>query len=109
VEKMKETKKYINKSSLEDRIQGEWLAILAHLAPELEEAINSMPRHVPCCLHDGVNGDGFRFFSDANETGFSICNTCGAFSPYSLLIAINGWTFYQTLKKIDKYLTSKGR
>lgn len=48
-------------------------------------------------------GDGFRFFKDAETSGGGVCNTCGKFADgFRLLMAIEGWTFPQTLEEVAK-------
>jgi hypothetical protein len=95
-------KMYIDKEKLKEQAKGHWLDILEALAPDFQEAIDECPKHVPCPFHGGK--DGFRFFNDADETGMAICNTCGAFSPYKLLMEANDWDFHKTLREINNYL-----
>ncbi len=56
--------------------RGNWDWILGTLAPELQHALEAAPHHVPCPVHGGENGDGFRFFRDFNQNGGCICNSC---------------------------------
>jgi len=74
---------------------GRWGSLIASLAPQLGRAIKSRPHHVPCPVHDGV--DGFRLFKDFNDTGGGVCNTCGIkHDGYTLLMWVNGWDFKTT-------------
>lgn len=97
----------IDVGSLKESIGDDWLSVLRDLAPELEEACNEFPEHVPCPIHGGK--DGFRLFNDAEETGGGICNTCGAFPDgIALLRAVKGWTFIQACKNIESWLDALG-
>ncbi|KXS30453.1 MAG: P4 alpha zinc-binding domain protein, partial [Candidatus Gallionella acididurans] len=60
---------------LKQLASGRWESIVASLAPQLAQAIERLPHHVPCPVHGGV--DGFRLFRDFDETGGGVCNTCG--------------------------------
>jgi hypothetical protein len=54
-------------------------------------------KHIACPVHGGK--DGFRFFSDADEKGGAVCNTCGFFSDgYNVVRWRNGWD-YGTIRK----------
>ena len=84
---------------------GRWHEIFACFNPhELGQALEvaGTTRHVPCPFHGGK--DGFRFFDDYQETGMSICNTCGVFTPYRLLQELNGWEFKETLQAVAEFL-----
>jgi len=61
---------------------GRWPEIIGRLAPECRDAIAGIgsTRHFECPSHGGENGDAFRFFEDAADTGGGVCNTCGRFS-----------------------------
>ena len=81
------------------RALGQWGSILAALAPELRPALDRVGRHVPCPVHGGK--DGYRVFKDVEETGGSVCNTCGRFPDgFATLMWINGWDFPTTLKEV---------
>ena len=69
--------------------KGQWLFILAHLAPELEPALKKTGRsHVTCPFHGGKKD--FRMFKDVLETGGAICS-CGAWHDgFSLLMKARG-------------------
>ena len=94
----------INLAQLKALMMGLWLYLLLDLAPQLEDAIHNLGRHVPCPFHGGK--DGFRLFSDAAETGGGVCNTCGSFADgIALLRKANGWTMGQTLEAISAWHT----
>ena len=83
--------------------------LLGDLNNELRPAIRHKGSHVPCLMHNGTHGDGFRLFPDADVTGGGYCNTCGAFGDgIKLLRKINGWGFHQTLDVIEKWLVENG-
>ena len=63
----------------------QWENIIRYLSPELANAINNRPNHVPCPMHGGQ--DGLRCFDDFDETGGMICNTCGPFPNGYLVLA----------------------
>ncbi len=93
----------INKTDLMQAARGRWEEILAVLAPQLQAAMDRKGRHVPCPIHGGK--DGFRVFRDVDETGGSICNTCGIHADgLSTLIWANGWSFSLALKAVADYL-----
>lgn len=95
--------KSVDIAALKARIGDQWLDLLRNLAPELDEACDEFPEHVPCPMHGGR--DGFRLFDDAEETGGGVCNTCGAFSDgIELLKAVKGWGFLETVRRIQDYL-----
>jgi putative DNA primase/helicase len=83
--------------------RGQWLSILSHVSPVLAEAIEKIPKHIPCPIHGGK--DGFRLYRDANQTGAGICNTCGQLSDgFALIVWANGWTLPTTLQAVGDYL-----
>lgn len=85
--------------------RGRWLGILQHLAPALDPALARIGRHVACPVHRGNNGDGFRLFRDAADSGGGICNTCGAKpNGLDLLQWVNGWTFRETVEAVATFL-----
>ena len=80
--------------------EGRWGYILSNLAPSLSHALSRAGKHVDC-PHPGHGGkNDFRMFKDYELTGGGIC-TCGKWSDgFSLLMWINGWGFYETLKAV---------
>lgn len=88
--------------------RGRWGEILMALAPQLQPALERVGRHVPCPVHGGK--DGFRVFKDVEETGGSVCNTCGKFADgFATLMWANGWDFRTTLQAVSDHLGSNGR
>jgi len=82
---------------------GHWGAILGALAPHLQAALDRVGRHVPCPVHGGK--DGFRVFKDVDDTGGSVCNTCGINADgISTLMWANGWRYSGTLRSVADYL-----
>lgn len=82
---------------------GRWESIMARLAPQLDQAVDRAPNHVPCPVHGGT--DGFRLFKDFNETGGGVCNTCGIkHDGYATLMWVNGWDFKTTHKALQDVL-----
>jgi len=85
----------------------QWGSIVMSLAPQLGQAIERLPHHVPCPVHGGV--DGFRLFKNFDETGGGVCNTCGIHHDgYSLLMWANGWDFITTHRAIHDLLLGEG-
>lgn len=83
--------------------RGRWGEILVAIAPQLRPALERVGRHVPCPVHGGK--DGFRVFPDVEDTGGSICNTCGTFTDgFATLMWANGWDFVTTLRAVSDYL-----
>ena len=82
---------------------GRWGGIVSLLSPQLAEAIERLPHHVPCPVHGGV--DGFRLFKDFDETGGGVCNTCGIkHDGYTLIMWANGWDFKTTHSAVHDML-----
>jgi len=89
--------------SLKSEVGDRWPDLLEDLSPELSEALQNDGEHGPCPIHGGV--DGFRFFDDYETTGGGVCNTCGPFADgIALLQEVNGWSFWETVKAIQKWL-----
>ncbi|ECS4958781.1 zinc-binding protein, partial [Salmonella enterica subsp. enterica serovar Typhimurium] len=51
---------YYKADTVREAANGNWLFILAALAPHLEPALRKPGRHVSCPIHGGK--DGFRLF-----------------------------------------------
>lgn len=93
----------LESDELKARSHGRWVEIFSILAPELDEAVQRMGRHVACPMH-GSN-DGFRLFRDAADTGGGVCSSCGAFHDgFALLRALRGWSFPEVLEQVDDAL-----
>lgn len=83
--------------------RGRWGSILAVLAPQLQAALDRTGRHVPCPVHGGK--DGLRVFKDVDDTGGSVCNTCGINADgIATLMWANGWRYSTTLRSVADYL-----
>lgn len=83
--------------------QGRWLEIFGALAPDLRDAIESRPHHVPCPKNGGT--DGFRLFKDAGKTGGGISNQDGAMPDgFSLLMWLFEENFATILNDVAEYL-----
>jgi phage/plasmid primase-like uncharacterized protein len=98
---------YYKADTVREAARGDWLFILAALAPQLEPALNRLGRHVLCPVHGGRDKNGFRLFKDAHETGGGVCNSCDPFyypDGFSLLMWLNGWNFNECLKAVGDYL-----
>ncbi|ELF8911416.1 DNA primase, partial [Salmonella enterica] len=94
---------YYKADTVREAANGNWLFILAALAPHLEPALRKPGRHVSCPIHGGK--DGFRLFKDAHLTGGGVCNTCGAnHDGFELLMWLNNWDFKQCLSEVGDYL-----
>ncbi len=80
--------------------RGQWLEVLKALAPNLSDAIDQIPTHVPCPIGSGTE-DGFRLFKDANETGGGISNIHGALPDgFALLMWACDWSFSEALNEV---------
>lgn len=96
---------YPDARELKQQASYRWLDLINHLAPQANEAIGKLGRHVACPVHGG--SDGFRLFKDADQTGGGICNTCGSFSDgFALLQWLNDWSFSEALQAVSNYLTN---
>lgn len=94
----------INKEAVLQQAQGRWGDILGALCPPLQPALDRNGRHVPCPVHGGK--DGFRVFRDVDETGGSVCNTCGIHANgLSTLMWANDWGFLDALEAVSAWLS----
>lgn len=83
--------------------RGSWVGILLSLAPAIATAIERIGHHVACPVHGGK--DGFRAYGDVNQSGGTVCNSCGSFPDgFSTLMWINGWDFRTALQAVNSYL-----
>lgn len=92
----------IDVKAVERAAFGRWAEIYSALAPQLRDKLEQPLKHGACPIHGGT--DGFRFFKDFRDRGGCICNTCGSFDGLHLLMKINGWSFYQCLKRVSEFL-----
>jgi len=90
---------------LKQRCTGRWVDILGSLSGvDLSEAIATR-KHVRCHQDHGRTKSQFRLFSDFDETGGGVCNTCGPFSDgFAMLRYLNGWTYKEAVKNVAEYL-----
>ncbi|MEQ9418266.1 MAG: toprim domain-containing protein [Salinisphaeraceae bacterium] len=95
-------------STIRHAANGHWAGILRALAPSLDEALDAAsragrPRHVGCPVHGG--NDGFRFFTDYEQTGGGICNSCGAYkNGFDVLEWVNQWSIKQAFEAVADHL-----
>lgn len=97
----------LDKKQVKAAAAGRWEAIFNQLAPQLIPAMKCSPRHAPECPMPGHqvrgkdHGKGkFRLPADYREEGKAIC-TCGHWSDgFALLMALNGWSFAETVQKV---------
>tara|TARA_Y100001933_G_scaffold122451_1_gene122212 strand:+ start:1319 stop:2728 length:1410 start_codon:yes stop_codon:yes gene_type:complete len=86
--------------------QGNWIAILATMIPEIEPALKKLGRgHVPCPMPGhGSKKKNFRVFKDVNETGGAICS-CGSWKEgFNVLMDYHGWDFEETKEHVARFL-----
>jgi putative DNA primase/helicase len=96
---------YIDVKEVKAQAAGKWSSVLGAIAPALADAIDKSGRHVPCPVHIGKNGDGFRLFKNFNDTGGGCCNTCGKFPDgFKLLQWVTGDSFHEVLTAVAKEL-----
>lgn len=89
--------------SVKNAARDNWDMVLAHLAPEIQPALDKPGRHIPCPVHGGK--DGFRVFKDVRESGGGICNTCGGHSDgFALIMWLRNWDFVTTLKAVAELM-----
>jgi len=90
---------YFDATKVRQAAQGNWLAILATLAPHLDKALQRPGRHAGCPVHGGR--DGFRLFKDVDLTGGGICATCGPKGDgISMLMWLCNWEYQEALSHI---------
>lgn len=96
-------KYFLNIEEIRPLAKGHWDYIFSALAPQLSAAMEQPGKHVPCPVHGGK--DGFRLFSNYQENGACVCNTCGEFRDgFKTLEWINGWSFFEALKHVAALL-----
>lgn len=93
-----------NKSdAVRSAAKGRWLEIFCALCPDLKDAVKNVGNHVPCPVKGG--SDGFRLFSDANQTGGGISNLAGAFpNGFDLLMWVQDRSFTEVMNDVADYL-----
>ncbi len=87
--------------------QRGWIDIFQALAPSLHHASEHIGKHVTCPRHGTKNangqGNGFRIYD--NDSGNSICNTCGPNNDGIATIAFaNNSTYEQAAQAVAEYL-----
>lgn len=93
-------------SKLKQKAKGNWDYIVSSIEPSTHDAINSNCSHVPCPVHGGK--DGYRVYRDFNETGGSVCNTCGNFSDgFATLEFATGLSISEVIKQVRDLLEDK--
>lgn len=101
----------LDKKTVIAAARGRWESIFRCLAPALVPAIECSPRHAPECPMPNHQARGkdhgkkkFRLPENFRERGMAIC-TCGQWKDgFSLLMALNGWSFADTVEKVGIYL-----
>jgi len=84
---------------------GRWNELLITLAPAIKPAMERIGCHVSCPVHGGK--DGFRTFPKVNQSGGTVCNTCGNFPDgFATLMWINDWNFKTALQAVADYLVA---
>lgn len=98
-------KKLLDAKALASQAANNWSSIFARLSPAVYEASQRGHRvHVDCPIPGHGSPNDFRVFKDFEETGGCIC-TCGSYTTgFSVLMAVNGWTFRETLEEVDAVL-----
>lgn len=92
-------KVFFDANKVREAAAGNWLAILATLAPHIEGALKRPGRHVGCPIHGGK--DGFRLFKDVDQTGGGVCNSCGPKKDgISLLMWLCSWDYPSALSHV---------
>lgn len=84
------------------RAAGNWLAIMASVAPSLEDAIAHLGAHVRCPHHG--RRDGFRLDRDAAVTGIGYCNELGSLDGFGVLMMATGKDFPTVLQEVADWL-----
>lgn len=95
-----------DKHIVKQAANGRWAEIYSALAPQLCLAQERPGKHCPCPVHGGI--DGFRLFSDYQEKGGGVCNTCGVkIDGLQMLMWLHEWTFPEAVEKVGTYLGLK--
>lgn len=95
-----------DKHIVKQAANGRWAEIYSALAPQLHLAQAHPGKHCPCPVHGGT--DGFRLFSDYQEKGSGICNTCGVKTDgFQVLMWLHDWSFPEVVEKVGTYLGLK--
>lgn len=88
----------MHKPKTADEAIGRWPGILSALGVDRRYLVN---RHGPCPSCEGK--DRFRF-DDKNGRGTWYCNQCGPGDGFELLKLVNGWSFQDAAKQVDKII-----
>lgn len=95
-----------DKHIVKQAANGRWAEIYSALAPQLRLAQAHPGKHCPCPVHGGT--DGFRLFSDYQEKGGGVCNTCGVkIDGFQMLMWLHDWSFPEVVDKVGTYLGLK--
>jgi phage/plasmid primase-like uncharacterized protein len=93
-------------AELQYEAEGKWAYIFQDLAPELAEAMEKAPHHVPCPVHGGT--DGFRLFRDWQTKGNGYCNTClGQGNGFKMVAWVRGYSVKDATRDIAKWLRNE--
>lgn len=87
-----------HKARTADEAIGRWPGILSALGVDRRYLVN---RHGPCPACEGK--DRFRF-DDKDGRGTWYCNQCGPGDGFELLKLVNGWSFQDAAKQVDKII-----
>lgn len=90
-------------NTVKNAASGDWLKLLAKIAPTLKAATEKPGTHVPCPVNGGT--DGFRLFKDAPYTGAGYSNKEGAFGDgFAVLQFATGLPFKEVLTLVANEL-----
>ncbi len=98
----------LDKEVVKSKARGRWLEILPAIDPRLERACSRVGVHVPCPMGTG-SYDGFRMGMESNKDGHAFHNqveNARLSDGFGVLQWLNGWSFYEALKRVDSYLNS---
>lgn len=99
---------FYHKDDVRKAAEGKWLFVLHHLAPELEQALQRLGRHVPDPVHGGK--DGFRLFKDCAVTGGAYSNKGGQKADgFELLMWLKGWQFPECVRNVGELVQAPMR
>jgi putative DNA primase/helicase len=87
------------------------VSILRDLAPSLSSVTSNSKWRGSCPNpgHKQTSGKAFRLFDDAESSGGSVCNTCGAFPDVvETLKFANGWDYQEVFAALRNYLGLDG-
>lgn len=86
------------------QVRGQWPTVLYTLCPPLRPGLDRPGKMVGCPLHQGKTNKNFRFMRSYVDNGACVCNTCGDFDGFGILMRVNGWGWVDCVNAVGDLL-----